>query len=125
VKIKQLKNSEKFLWTNHSQQKMRFYRLSESRIKRIIRHPARVEKGIAPETIACMQRNDSKNLRRAQGKKEEIWVMYQTKTQKGEGKILIISAWRYPGVSPLGEPIPIPEDVFNDLKLMNADFEKC
>lgn len=72
-----------------------------------------------------MQRNDSKNLRRAQGKKEEIWVMYQTKTQKGEGKILIISAWRYPGVSPLGEPIPIPEDVFNDLKLMNADFEKC
>ncbi|MBI4836902.1 MAG: hypothetical protein HY813_00640 [Candidatus Portnoybacteria bacterium] len=150
---------------------MRFYRLSESRVKRIVRYPARVEEGIAPDTIACMQRNDSKKrnaLRRARGKQEEIWVMYQTKSQNsrlrqgfggqakfksqkcsskfkinsdkthyeqdfmsgGYGpKIIVISAWRYPGVSQKGEPIPIPEDILNDLRSMdnpgsmNTDFK--
>ncbi len=129
MKLSLLKNSEKFLWTNHSQQKMRFYRLSESRVKRVIRYPARVESGIAPDTIACMQRNDSGK------RKEEIWVMWQQKTVNSKqltvgrksgdkydktcperSRRIIISAWRYPGVSPVGEAIPIPEDVLTDLK---------
>jgi hypothetical protein len=112
--MKQLKVNDKYLWTNHSQQKMRFYRLSESWVKRIIRHPARVERGIAPDTIACMQRKDSKK------RKEEIWVMYQLKP-RGQ-KITVISAWRYPGVSPKGEAIPIPEDILNELRMANYDL---
>ncbi|PIS16165.1 MAG: hypothetical protein COT61_05355 [Candidatus Portnoybacteria bacterium CG09_land_8_20_14_0_10_44_13] len=110
MKLNFIKTADKFLWTNHAQQKMRFYRLSESRVKRVVRHPARVERGIATETSACMQRGDSRK------RKEEVWVMYQRKIQTSKDKIVIISAWRYPGVSPLGEPFPIPEDVLTDLK---------
>lgn len=117
MKLNLIKSAEKFLWTNHSQQKMRFYRLSESRVKRVVRHPARVEKGIALDTTACMQRGDSRK------RKEEVWVMYQRKIPTSKDKIVIISAWRYPGVSPIGKPIPIPEDILNDLRLMNADFK--
>lgn len=40
--------------------------------------------------------------------------MYQIKPLNQ--KITIISAWRYPGISPKGEAIPIPEDVLIDLK---------
>jgi hypothetical protein len=32
------------------------------------------------------------------------------------GKTRIISAWRYPGVSPLREPPPIPEEVWEILR---------
>jgi hypothetical protein len=46
--------------------------------------------------------------------------MYQIKSSKVKGQkskvIKIISAWRYPGISPIGEPPPIPEDVLKDLK---------
>ncbi len=59
----------KYLWTVHSQMKMRHYRLTESRVKRVIRHPARVEEGILENAVACMQP--------AEGKKySEIWAMY-------------------------------------------------
>lgn len=112
------KNDAKYAWTNHVCHKMRFYQLSESRVKKVIRHPKRVEKGIAPNTIACMQPGTSKK------RPEEIWVMYQTRNQKlksksqkfGDSKIIIISAWRYPGVSPAGKAIHIPEDVLEDLR---------
>lgn len=124
--LKPPKNTDRFLWTNHSFGKMRFYRISESRVKRIIKNPQRIEEGIAPETIAVMQRNDRKN------KKEEIWVMYQIKTKNEKlkikskkmkikdiitiPKIKIISVWRYPGVSPIRESPPIPEDILEELK---------
>lgn len=116
--LKKSKYTDKFLWTNHSLGKMRFYRLSESRIKRIVKNPQRIEEGIAPETIAVMQRNDKKN------KKEEIWVMYQPTKQANfksqisklnNRKIRIISAWRYPGISPLRKPPPIPIDILEEL----------
>lgn len=93
--------NEKYFWTNHARTKLRFYRLTESRIKRVIRHPARVEEGILEGAIACMQP--------AGGKKySEIWTMYVlTKIKdKGEG-IKIITAWRYPGKSPTRDPIPL------------------
>lgn len=118
--LKAPKNTGKFLWTNHSFGKMRFYRLSESKIKRIIKNPQRIEEGIAPETIAVMQRNDKKN------KKEEIWVMYQprsfnkksgtnSKFEFRNSKLRIISVWRYPGVSPVRKKPPIPADILEEL----------
>jgi len=65
---------------------------------------------------------------------QEIWVMYQTKNQKSKNKvttqnsklkdlqdkinsnkkITIISAWRYPGVSP--KKNPIPEEIMRELE---------
>jgi len=43
----------------------------------------------------------------------EIWMMYQIfKRPKG---IKIISAWRYPTISPKGKSLPIPDDVLQDL----------
>ncbi len=45
-------------------------------------------------------------------KPTEIWLMYQQFGQKKR----IISAWRYPGISPQGEPVPIPEDIVEELK---------
>jgi len=90
--------------------------LSEGRIKKIFLSPHRVERGIAPDTTASMQRNDTKK------RKEEIWVMWnknvkcQKSNVKSSGKIIIISAWRYPGVSPVGKKIEIPEDVLADLR---------
>ncbi len=95
-------SGEKYIWTNHARMKMRRYRLAESRIKRIIRHPARVEEGIIENGIACMQRAESKNY-------SEIWAMYvvaKSKAENGKSKIRIITAWRYPGKSPTRNPVP-------------------
>ena len=83
---------------------MIFYGLSEQRIKRVILHPDRIEEGIAPDTIACMQASGSSKNR------QEIWTMYQIKNSKKQTKnakqLRIISAWRYPGKSPAKNPIP-------------------
>jgi len=88
---------------------MRYYGLSENRIKRIIRFPKRIEEGIAPNTVAAMQPADSKK------KYQEIWTMYQLvkratnnkKLKTNNTQIKIITAWRYPGKSPARNPIPI------------------
>ena len=107
------KNDEKYSWTNHVGRKMMFYGLSADRIKRVLRNPKRSEKGIAPDTIGVMQPVRLTSF--AQGKpawKEEIWVMY---ANRGKNKV-IITAWRYPGVSPIREAIPIPADILKELK---------
>lgn len=119
------KDTGKISWTRHVWEKMKFYRLSENRLKRVLRHPKRTEKGIAPKTIACMQPAGSKKH------PTEIWLMYQIKkskikkstvrTQQKSKIIKIISAWRYPGISPIGEPIPIPEDILNELKQLTKE----
>lgn len=130
MQFKPPKNSDKYQWTNHVKDKMLYYGISESLIKRIVRFPKRKEKGIASNTIAVMQPTSSK--------KQEIWVMYQTIESKILGmraerlkkeenaayfqlstassslpKIRIISAWRYPGVSPVNKPIPIPDEILS------------
>lgn len=92
---------EKIIWTRHSKEKMRYYRLSENRLLRILRNPERKEIGIAPRTVAVMQRAGTKKH------PTEIWLLYQ----KFQKKLKIISAWRYPGISPVREPPPIPEDI--------------
>lgn len=92
---------------------MRYYGISESLIKRIIRFPKRTEEGIAPGTTAVMQPGSNKK------KPTEIWVMFQEigeKTFTAPAKVRIISAWRYPGISPLGKKIQIPDDVMMDLE---------
>jgi len=98
----------KYAWTRHVKQKMIFYGLSVSLIKRIIRHPTRVEEGIAPGTIAVMQPAKTKRA-------QEYWVMY-AEVRKPSRKKKIITAWRYPGVSPIREAIPIPEDIVKELE---------
>jgi hypothetical protein len=83
-------------WTYHAHGKMRFYGLSESRVKRVLNSPKRIEEGIAPRTIAMMQAAGSVKH------PYEIWVMLtDSRTERK-----IISAWRYPGVTRAGEPLP-------------------
>lgn len=120
--------TQEFVWTKHSVEKMAFYGLSENRVKRVLRNPSRTEKGIAPNTIASMQVAGSKKH------PYEIWVMYQIKSQKSKVKsqnlgrqgnqkltnkklkqIIIISAWKYPGRSKPGEPLPIPQDILEEI----------
>ena len=109
-------SNQKLIWTAHSRDKMRYYRLSEQRIKRVLRNPLRVEEGVAPRTIAVMQPAGSKKH------PYEIWVMYQIISQKskvksqnlGGQKLRIISAWRYPGKSPKRNPIP--EEILREIQ---------
>lgn len=91
-------------WTAHSRGKMRFYGLSEQRVKRVIHSPQRLEEGIAPKTIAMMQ--DAGTAKHPY----EIWVMIQKKRRgmgdKRQETTTVISAWRYPGKTKAGDPLP-------------------
>ena len=100
------KNDSKYHWTNHVKRKMAYYGLSGDRIKRIMRNPKRVENGIAENTIAVMQPTGTKK------NPTEAWAMYATKGQKK----IVITAWRYPGVSKVRDQIPIPNDILAELK---------
>ncbi|MEK7146751.1 MAG: hypothetical protein AAB772_00665 [Patescibacteria group bacterium] len=95
---------KKLFWTQHSYDKMRFYRLSESRVQRVINSPNRIEFGIVPDTIVMMQ------AVKGSRKKSEIWVMVQDEKNKRK----IISAWRYPGVTKAGEPLP--REILREIK---------
>ena len=117
------KDDAQYRWTAHIKNKMLRYRISAQMIKTILRNPARREEGIAPRTVAVMKRHDTPK------RKEEMWVMYKAlsrgKPENSSGytlvasgsRLLMISAWRYPGVSRAGEPIPIPEDILEELNL--------
>lgn len=156
------KNTDKYLWTAHVSEKMHFYGLSEQKVLGVIRNPKRIETGIVENTVAVMLPvgsikkgpvkprwgrpvfgNAHSDEEISQEKKEEeswnqeIWVMYQTKSQEkkfkdktlGEKKsdkiaklqrqinsskqLNIISAWRYPGVS--SKTNPIPEDILREI----------
>jgi hypothetical protein len=99
------KNDSEIVWTSHAIEKMKYYGLSENKIRNVLWRPARTEEGIAPQTIAIMQPYGS------QKHPKEIWVMYQEFSQQNKKKKRIISAWRYPAVSPKGKEIYIPDDV--------------
>ncbi len=102
---------EKYIWTQHAQMKLRHYRLTESRIKRVIRHPSRIEESIVSGAIACMQPAEGKQY-------SEIWTMYVLiNARRKERKIKqmkIITAWRYPGKSP--ERDPVPAEILREIK---------
>ncbi|MFC1608677.1 hypothetical protein ACFL3M_00660 [Patescibacteria group bacterium] len=132
------KNTEKYYWTKHSIIKMRQYGLSGQRVIRVIRVPKRTEKGIAKNTVAVMQ--PTSTTRNEKGEvvwKNEIWVMYKIGKVKQEfedkfaflgartnsfskiaranqKQLKIISAWKYPGVSPKNNPIP--EDILYEIE---------
>ena len=116
-------NDNKYEWTNHVKEKMVYYGISSSLIKRIVRFPKRKEEGIAPGTTAVMQPRGSAKT------PQEIWVMYQLRRSKESGfstaygkavasepKTRVISAWRYPGISPVGKKIPIPDEILQELE---------
>lgn len=133
MQFKLPKNSEQFVWTNHSIDKMRQYGLSEQRVRSVLHTPKRKEEGIAPNTVAVMQATGTKK------NPTEIWVMFQEiqnvkiKNQNddskfknnlatrlrqdfgGQRKLRIISAWRYPGISPIRTVPEIPDEVWNIL----------
>lgn len=116
------KGQQTYVWTHHAHDKMRYYRLSEARVKRIIRHPTRIEEGVVEGAIACMQPNTPLSLvmaalpRTTPGKLSgnkgysELWVMYAVKQKQ----IIVITAWRYPGKSP--ERDPVPQNVLSEVR---------
>ena len=130
-----------YIFTQHATFKMKYYGLSKQKINNVVRRPDRMEGGIAGHgTVAVMQAvspkvHDGKKLW-----KQEIWVLYQKKSavkpseniQKSSNEAIarlqqllqkneslnIISAWRYPGMSPKNNPIP--DDILQEI-----DFEAC
>ena len=113
------KNTNRYYWTEHVKFKMRFYGLSEQKILGVISGPKRKEDGIVEKTIAVMKPISPKIIGGKEIWKQEVWVMYQKKSKNKKIKIFeknplkIISAWRYPGVSP--EHNPIPEEILREL----------
>ena len=113
----------KIYWTEHVKEKMRYYGLGENRILRVMRNPKRVEEGVAENTSAAMQRAGSVKH------PYEIWMMYQrkgkrqkekVKSKEDNNQIVIISAWKYPGITKPGSVIPIPEDILNELRFTST-----
>ncbi len=100
--------TRKFYWTQHAKDKLRYYNLSGQRVKRVFRHPHRIEEGVAERTLAAMQRAGSKKH------PYEIWLMYQLT----KDKIKVISAWKYPGQTKAGERVPIPREILADLDVV-------
>ncbi len=94
-------------WTKHSLDKMKFYGLSKQRIKRVLRNPQRVEEGIIPGTVSLMQSTGSKK------RPSEIWAMYALTASSNK---IIISCWRYPGISPVGKEISLPEGMQSEIE---------
>ncbi len=119
------------VFTKHAEYKMKQYSLSVQKVRSVIRNPKRKEVGIVSNTIAVMQPvSIKKNLKQtikstwqkpvtsnAQGESwsQEIWALYKEEA----GKKKIISAWRYPGMSPKGEPIP--EEILQELMNLDQD----
>lgn len=123
--FKEPKDTELYNWTSHAKMKMRYYGISEQRVRGVIRRPERTQEGIAQKTIAVMQPQSVRRDKET-GKKEwkaEIWVMYQLRDdvqakvdmdvpEKLAGifaprkKVRVISAWRYPGKTKPEEELP-------------------
>lgn len=133
--IKFPENTARFSWTRHIKNKMVFYNLSGAQILRIFSNPERREEGVAPKTIAAMK-TMKHNVKTAatgapQKKREtEVWIMYTVNTGKKTAhskledagfkkpktsKITMISAWRYPGKTKVGERPKIPEGLLEEL----------
>ena len=64
-----------YYWTQHAKAKMAYYKLSESRVRRVIKSPLRVEEGIAPDTVAYMQPVSYKTKNGQKTWNQELWVM--------------------------------------------------
>lgn len=114
MNFKQPQNDHRYLWTMHSKQKLFQYAMGPNVVKRIIRYPDRKQEGIAENTIAAMRRKDLKSSKR------EAWVMYQKVGMKKR----IISVWIYPGESPPGQQIYVPDEVWEELEKQKPKKKK-
>jgi hypothetical protein len=141
--IRAIKNDRLYFWTNHSKFKLLQYGLSPTAVKNVINKPERKEVGIAPNTTAVMKRKDGKKMKRelwVMIQKHGTWSMkHETKKDKIKPglkihpveypalrenfakrnlfhRVKIISAWIYPGVSPKGKDIYIPEDALAEIE---------
>jgi len=149
MRFKIPKNTEYLVWTNHSIGKMKQYQLSEQRIRRVLNAPKRKEEGIAPNTVAVMQSTGTQKhpteiwvmyqhlkpkmtVREAlktagRGQKSPALagsrhsINLESRGREKPKKIRIISAWRYPGISPVRTVPDIPEEVWGMLE--NPDLE--
>lgn len=57
-------------------------------------------------------------LSRGKKKPEEVWIMYKTRAREkvaSGSKILMISAWRYPGITKPGQRPEIPPEILEEL----------
>ncbi|OGY59157.1 MAG: hypothetical protein A3F24_00275 [Candidatus Colwellbacteria bacterium RIFCSPHIGHO2_12_FULL_44_17] len=100
---------KKLEWTRHVRAKMRFYGLSEQRVRRVLHTPKRIEEGVAERTVAMMQSAGSPKH------PYEIWTMVRDMSTTRR----VISAWRYPGVTKPGEPLP--EEILRELRNSSHD----
>lgn len=100
-----IKDDRKYAWTFHSKMKMAHYGIGPGTVKRVIRYPDRKEEGIAERTIAVMKEKKTKSA-------QELWVMYQNLGAKKR----VISAWIYPGKSPKGKEIFVPDEVWIEIE---------
>ena len=140
------KNTEKYEWTKHSLMKMQHYGLTAQRVLRVINNPQRKEEGVVEKTIAVMQPTSVSTKDGKRVWSSEIWCMFQIKKNKTQTSqkdkqntkaeiqadswraklqklqtrnykpIRIISAWRYPGVSPKNNPIP--EEIIREIEYL-------
>ena len=106
MQFKLPKNDYQIIWTRHVISKMRQYGFSEAQLRRLLKNYDRRELGIAPETIAVSCRTGTKKH------PTEAWLMYQNVGKQ----IKIITAWRYPAISPKRDRIPIPDEIIRELK---------
>lgn len=97
------------VFTKHSEYKMRQYSLSGQKVRGVLRSPKRREVGIVPNTVAVMQPLSIKKENGKETWKQEIWVLYKEEAARKK----VISAWRYPGISPKRDPIP--SDILREL----------
>lgn len=107
-----LRKPKQLQWTVHARAKMRQYGLSEGRVRRVLHSPMRIEEGIAEDTIAMMQPASMRTTGKEKTWNQELWVMI-AETPKSRR---VVSAWRYPGQTKLGQPLP-PE-VVRELRAM-------
>ena len=110
------RDNDNYRWTAHVGRKMQFYGLSPSRVLRVVRAAERIEEGVAPGTLAGMSPFGRSPVGRQTKKpyRGEIWAMWR---QDGKGRRkVIITAWRYPGVSPVRSAVPLPPGVLAELE---------
>jgi hypothetical protein len=112
------RDTPRLRWTHHVVRKMQFYGLTPSRVLRVVRAPERTEEGIAPGTIAGMHKAGTK------AKPWEIWSMWRVEGEtvslreipRSGTKTIIITAWRYPGTSPIRDKAPMPAGLLSELR---------
>jgi len=112
----------------------------------VLKNSKRKEEGIASSTTAVMKRNDrgkkkeeiwvmytfasqkprknaenypsaSLGVNADQRGENQRKSAFSQRSSAAQPQLLMISAWRYPGVSKPGREIPIPEDILAELEL--------